>query len=85
MRFFIGSAVFVCFLLILFFGGMLSNQTGLLMVSSMGFCLLGNPLVWVATYRLFTGAAGGRIAWVPADSQRGPKIVQKSRTVGGDL
>lgn len=85
MRLLIGSIAFVGLLLTLFVGGMIVNQNGLLMVSSMGFCLFGNPLLWIAVYRAFTGAAGGRITWVPVEQQRGPKIVQKSRTVGGDL
>lgn len=84
MKLLIGSIVFVGLLLMLFFGGMLGNQTGLLMFSSMGFCLVGNPLVWVATYRLFTGAAGGRIAWVPVDAQR-KTTVRKTQSIGGEL
>jgi hypothetical protein len=84
MKMLVGSFAFVALLLILFFGGMIGNQTGLLMFSSMGFCLFGNPILWIAIYRAFTGAAGGRIAWVPADG-RNTKIVHKNRTVGGDL
>lgn len=84
MKMLAGSFGFVALLLILFFGGMIANQTTLLMVSSMGFCLFGNPLLWIAIYRAFTGAAGGRITWVPMDA-RGPKLVHKNRTVGSDL
>lgn len=84
MKMLVGSAGFVLLLLILFFGGMISNQTTLLMVSSLGFCLFGNPLLWIAIYRAFTGAAGFRIAWVPTDAQ-GPKLVHKNRSIGSDL
>lgn len=83
MKFLAGSFAFVVLLLVLFFGGMIANQTGLLMLSSMGFCLFGNPLLWIAIYRAFTGAAGGRIAWVPSDASR--KITHKARGIGGDL
>lgn len=87
MKLLIGSIVFLALLLILFFGGMLSNQPTLLMCSSMGLCLVGNPLVWVASYRVLTGGAGGRLAWVPAEpGQR--KVTHKStsmRSIGGEL
>lgn len=84
MKLLIGSGVGVVVLLILFFGGMATNQTAPLMISSMGFCLVGNPLLWVAIYRVLAGAAGGRLAWVPTEPAR-KSSVSKVQRIGGDL
>jgi hypothetical protein len=85
MKLLIGSGVGVVFLLILFFGGMATGATAPLMLSSMGFCLVGNPLLWVAVYRVLAGAAGGRIVWQPTGTEPARKSVSKVQRIGGEL
>jgi hypothetical protein len=61
MRFLIGSILVVTGLLIAFFVGMFSQQSGLLLFA---FCSLGvfaYPALVVAIYRVFTGAAGVKV------------------------
>lgn len=79
MKLLIGAFVLIGFLLMAFFGGMAGQSTGLLGLSCMGFSLVGNPLLWVAMYRVFTGAAGGRIVWVRDGVTRKPEPQTKAR------
>lgn len=61
MRFLIGSIIVFAGLLIMFFVGMFTQQTGLLTFAFCSVALFAHPMLVVALYRLFSGAAGIQI------------------------
>ena len=85
MKFLIGSFVAFGLALMVFFGGVASNSTALIMLSCLSSSIFAWPAVVLAIYRVFSGAAGGRLMWVSADAAKPASKRPASKSILGDL
>ncbi len=58
MKFFIGAGLFWAGLLALLIVSIPAQQTGLSALAISGLCVVGNPMLAIAVYRIFSGVAG---------------------------
>lgn len=84
MKFLVGSFIFFGVNLMIFFGAMATTNAGLIVLTFLAGSVFAWPMVVVSVYRLFTGAAGGRLTWV-SDSRSTVARAKQTKSVMGDL
>lgn len=80
MKLFVGSLIAFCVLATGIIGGLAAASPTLMSGSMTLMCLFGNPLLAVAVYRMFTGAAGWSLRVERTNGRQQPALKSRRAT-----